>query len=81
MPWKQKIRDYYIDNFPSDTLGEQLNPEATFEDLFNCLDAHQDVYELFWIGDSLIRERLFEALAGIIDMPYDYVYEQWLQTC
>ncbi len=76
--FRGKIKDFYVKTYPTDDLGQELNAEATFEDLFNCLDEHKDVYALFGIGDSLIRERLFAELADIIDAPYDYVYYQFI---
>lgn len=79
-PWKQGLREYYMQHFPSDELGPMLDPQPTFEDLFNCLDRHQDVYGLIGAGDSLVRERLFSALSEIFDIPYDIIYDQWLQA-
>lgn len=73
-----KIKDWYQENFPTDELGEDLNQEATFWDLFYQLDARQCVYRLIKVNDSIVRERLFKHLAGLMDVSYDYVYEQWL---
>lgn len=73
-----KIRDWYMKAYPMDDLGASLNAGATFEGLFNTLDAHQDVYQYLGVGDSTIRERCFGKLAEIIDADYMYVYHQWL---
>lgn len=75
-----KLRDWYMENFPTDPCGEELNPEATFEDLFDALDNYQDVYTLFGIADSFVREGLFSGLATIMNVDYSYVYEQWLKS-
>lgn len=73
-----KIKDYYVKAFPTDDLGHKINSEATFEGLFETLERYRDVYKYIGIGDSVIRERIFEKLAEIMDVEYDYVYEQWL---
>lgn len=75
---EQKLRDYYIVTFPTDELGSEINPLATFEGLFETLDHFRDVYEYIGIGDSIIRERLFTKLSKIMDCNYEYIYDQWL---
>lgn len=73
-----KIRTWYAREYPSDDLAKEISPTITFRDLFDALDAYQDVYELLGVGDSVIRERVFTKLAEIIGMDYDYIYDQWL---
>ena len=75
-----KIKDWYVKTYPQDELGEQLNPDKTFDNLFEALDFHnEDIYELLGNGiDSIIRERVFQRLAEILDCDYDEVYQQWL---
>ena len=73
------IKDWYIKTYPNDELGEELNSRATFYDLFEALDNYQDVYNLFGIGDTIIRERIFEKLAEIMECPYEEIYNQWLR--
>ena len=77
--FKKEIKTWYCETFPTDDLGLELNEGVTFEDLFDALDNYKDVYEVFGVGDSLIRERLFQRLADIIGMDYTYVYDQWLK--
>lgn len=74
-----KLRDWYMRKFPTDELGNEINPNVTFMDLFDTLDCYKDVYELIGFGDSIVRERLFQGLADCIGTDYDYVYEQWLK--
>jgi hypothetical protein len=77
---KNNIKEWYVSNYPTDELGESINPKATLVDLFNLLDRGKgiDVYEYLGVGDSIIRERVFERLAWFIGVPYNYIYEQWL---
>ena len=75
-----KIRDWYMKNFPTDSLGKELNAGATFEGLFEMLDAYQDVYRYLGVGDSVIRERCFAKLAEVMGVEYEYVYRQWLRA-
>jgi hypothetical protein len=73
----ENIKTWYQTNFPTDKLGADLN-EVTFDEVFNCLDRRKDLYEFIGVTDSLIRERLFEKLAELAQMPYSYIYDQWL---
>ena len=65
-------------SFPSDDVGEKINPALSFLDLFKVLDRRQDVYKALGVQDSVIREAVFEKLAEIMEAPYSEVYDQWL---
>lgn len=77
---EQRIKEWYCKEYPTDELGNELNASATFQDLFDCLDHYQDVYNLMEVGDSLIRERLFFRLAELMEVGYDYIYDQWMRA-
>jgi hypothetical protein len=71
------IKEFYLKNYPTDDMGEDINSEATFEGLFHVLERYGDVYDYIGVGDSLVRERLFDELAYIIGISYAQVHEQW----
>lgn len=73
------IKNWYTETYPSDDLGQELNDDITFYDLFYCLDHYHDVYELLGDIDSVVRERCFQALATIMGVNYEYIFEQWLK--
>ena len=77
-----KIKEWYLKEYSSDSLGNQLLDGTTFYDLFYALDRKKDIYTTLFgneeLGDSLIRERVFEKLAEIMGVDYKYIYEQWL---
>ena len=75
-----KIREFYLEAFPTDELGIEINPKATFDGLFRVLDNYGDVYEYIGVGDSIVRERCFEKLSEIMGVTYDEVYSQWLMA-
>ena len=74
-----KIRKYYLEAFPTDELGIEINENATFAGLLNQLIVGGDVYKYVGVGDSLIRERLFQRLAEKLEVSYDYIYNLWLK--
>ncbi len=74
------IREFYLEMYPSDDLGVEINENATFDGLFRVLDTYGDVYEYIGVGDSLIRERLFERLSEIMGVSYNEVYDQWMMA-
>jgi hypothetical protein len=73
------IREFYVKNYPSDDMGDGINPTATFAGLLNQLIVGGDVYEYLYVYDSIIRERLFERLAEELNVKYDYVYNLWIK--
>ena len=75
-----KIKEWYMTEYHGDELGAELNNEITFYDLFVVLDTYKDVYEALNVWDSIIRERVFSKLAEIMNVDYDYIYEQWLKA-
>ena len=76
---KTKIKEWYVKEYPTDELGVELNGEITFYDLFVVLDNYKSVYEALNVWDSIVRERVFGKLSEIMQVDYDYIYEQWLK--
>jgi hypothetical protein len=74
------IKQFYLNNYPTDELGVELSENANFTGLLNELFTSNDVYGYIGVGDSIIRERLFEKLSEILNTPYDYVYKLWLNN-
>lgn len=76
------IKSWYTTNYPDDELGQDLDSNATFEDLFFILNNGYgaQVYDLIGVGDSVIRSRLFEHLAEIQRVDYNDIYHMWLNT-
>jgi hypothetical protein len=74
------IKNYYTQTFFTDELGNEINSKATFEGLFYELDNYQDVYEYIGVYDSIVRERIFQKLADIMGVNYEYIYLQWLNN-
>ena len=73
----EKIREWYMKMYPTDDLGERLSETASFTDFFVAV-ATGKVYETMGVGDSLVRERLFEKLSELLGKDYDFVYDIWL---
>ena len=74
------IREYYMENFPTDELGIEINENATLEGLYAVLTIGGDVYEYIGVGDSMIRERLFWAVSQLTSTPYNDLYAKWLMA-
>ena len=74
------IKDWYLTEYPTDTAGEDLNPQVSFGDLFDGMNKLVDAYEIMGDVDSLIRERVFEKLAKLTGSSYDDIYNLWLKS-
>jgi len=77
----ENIKKWYLTEYPTDEAGEDINDDVTFADVVSALDKHKDVYDVLGdYADSIIRERVFEKLAEILNCDYDVIYNQWLLT-
>ena len=72
------IKEFYLSDYPEDELGIELS-DATFADILDALNNGVDVYDIMGYGDSVIRERIFERLADILDVDYDVIYDLWIK--
>ena len=80
-----QIKTWYLSEYSTDEEGIYLREGITFLDLFKHLDnkdENKDTYNFIFndYADSLIRERLFWALAEIFKTDYNYIYNKWLQN-
>jgi hypothetical protein len=74
---RQSIKGFYVDTYPTDELGQEINDEASFEGLNKVLDCNIDVYEYLGVGDSLVRERVFAKLAELMGVSYNVIMDKW----
>lgn len=79
MDLKTNIKLYYKKNYPDDELGNEIR-DITFLELFKNLDRGINIYETINVNDSIVRERLFQALADLFDSDYNYIYKKWLKN-
>ena len=75
-----KVKDYYVDMFPNDELGAELNPELTFDQVYKALEKGEEIYDVLGVGDSIVRERVFAELARRRNVDYDVIYYLWLDN-
>ena len=73
------IRGWYMENYPTDDLGAEINEGITFYQLWYFIDrVRGDLYSYIGVGDSVIRERLFSELARLGGCSYEEVYNAYL---
>lgn len=73
------IHDWYVDSFPDDDLGDRIS-DVTFSEFFEGMKSGRDAYYLLGVVDSVIRERVFDAIADIYGISGNALYELWLAT-
>ena len=78
MPPLDHVRDWYMQEYPLDGLGERINPALTFEDALGAASLGSSFYYELGVGDSIVRERVFQELADRNGVDYDAIYEAWL---
>lgn len=74
------IRAWYMKQFPGDDLSADIRPGITFKSLLKALRQGYGgmIYDFIGVGDSIIRERLFQHLADLLHVDYDEIYNLWL---
>lgn len=73
------IRVWYEKQYPTDTMGKDLN-NITFCELLANMQNGKNVYDLIGVDDSIIRERIFDKLAKVSHLAYDKIYYLWVNT-
>lgn len=77
---RTKIKNWYLKNYPTDDLGEEINENISFWNLYAYLKNGYNVYSVLGVSDSLVRERVFEKLSEIIGVKYNDIYNLWLKS-
>lgn len=72
------VRDWYMHAFPKDELGSRISPELTFDAALGAVPRGTGFYDALGVGDSVVRERVFEELAQRNELAYGDVYGAWL---
>lgn len=71
------IKAWYLNAYPTDTLGQEIRDGFTFADAFHTLENKACIYEALGVHDSVIRERVFDELAKLHDVEYSVIYDMW----
>lgn len=74
----ETISKFYLRKNPQDPCGLEINEGATFGGLLDELRAGRSVYDYIGAQDSIVREAVFEELARITGVSYDYIYSLWI---
>lgn len=75
------VKQWYEEAYPTDDWAiRNLNPGITFQDVYVGLLLQAPIYPLLGAGDSIVRERVFTALADLMGVDYSVVYNQWMKA-
>lgn len=74
-----KLYDFYRECYLDDieTLI-QINPNATFQEAFECLQVGFNFCAFLGVYDITVVERIFGALATLMGCPFEHLFYQWL---
>jgi len=71
------VSKWYMKTYPTDELGGEINQKLTLWDFYNALSQNRDIYKVIGVGDSVVRERIFEKLSKVLGVAYDTIYNMW----
>jgi energy-converting hydrogenase A subunit M len=69
------IKKWYLETF-NDDEGLKINENANFNDIDYYEIRH--IYDYLNVEDSIVRERVFEKLASLLNINYDEIYDIWV---
>lgn len=76
------LQTAYKKKYPTDSLGKEITPNKTLGDLFILLFSGNGVgrntYQFIGVGDSVVREGIFQILSDVSGYSYDEIYNVWL---
>lgn len=72
------VRDWYRESYPDDELGRGISPALTFQQAFDAVKLGGGFYDALGVGDSLVRERVFQELSVRTGIDYGGIYGAWL---
>ena len=68
-----KIKNWYVKNYPTDELGEDINDTITFKGYWAMTSQGYNPYEVLGVEDSVVRERVDGKLSEILGVDnYEY---------
>lgn len=73
------VKEWYMETYPTDELGAEIDGTLTFDEALSAMEGGKDIYDALGVGDSLVRERVFEGLSDATGKSYGEVYNLWLK--
>ena len=76
----KSIKEWYINSFPDDEVGQEIDDQITFEEAYHAMKMGDDFYET--VGDhidTVIRERIFTEMSYLFRVSYDDLYKLWIE--
>ena len=79
--WKANVKEWYLNTYPNDDAGNDINESLNFTNLENIvyMKSPVEVYDVLG-HDSVVRERTFQRLAELENVPYETVYSAWVDN-
>ena len=74
----KNVKAWYTATYPNDEAGRDIDKNLTFEEVYHALNMNDDIYDTIGVGDSVIRERIFQELSYIYRVSYDDIYDKWI---
>jgi hypothetical protein len=69
------IKKWYLDTYKDDE-GLKINDSCNFNDMDHY--EVRNIYDYLNVEDSIVRERVFEKLASLLNISYSEIYDIWL---
>lgn len=78
-----KFAVWFKEFYEDDPWADDINPEVTFKELLDILEAKttgDELYDAMGADDSCVREALFNGLSDITKKPYEYFYDLYFSV-
>lgn len=69
------LKQWYIEQWERDNMKDKIDENLTPESMITGCILGMDIYQVIGVGDSLIRERLFDMVAHHYGVSYSEIYD------
>lgn len=75
----ENVKRWYAANYPKDNAVNKIYDKWTFGNTVSLMVMGVDINPLFG-GDSLVRERIFVGVSLLYCVPYETIYDLWINN-
>lgn len=72
------VCDWYVRMYPTDPMGPSIDNELTFARALGAVSLGGGFYDVLGVGESDVREIVFQEIANRYGIDYGIIYESWL---
>ena len=74
----ENVKEWYLKEHSHYDLGSKLNDNFTFKDVYTGLGEGKNIYDMFGVDDTLVRQHIFYELSKRLRVDNNVILSLWL---